>query len=120
MPNLLRIACIIAIATGVTLAGLAPLYEIGLARYATPLICLSIVACLLFFMHRKPWTWRWVQSFSFFIPLITILFPPTVEFYGQYTCLAIVLYTIEAAAFVTILAHLLRSQATKRWFTAAP
>jgi hypothetical protein len=120
MPALLRISCFIAIAATVALAVLAPFYETGIFRYTTPLLCLGAAACVGGFLLRKPWAWRWIQSLSFFIPLISLLFPPTAEFYGQYTSLAMALYTIEGAAFVTILAHLLRSQATKQWFAAAP
>jgi len=120
MPALLRISCFIAIAASLALGALAPFYEVGIFRYTTPLLCAGAAACVIGFLIRRPWAWRWVQSLSFFIPLISILFPPTAEFYGQYTSLAIVLYSIEGTAFVVIFMFLLRSKPTKQWFLAAP
>ena len=117
MPKTLLTACIALIGAFLAKAGIAPFYETGFARYATPSIAIALAMLVAMFVARKRWTWNYMRWAVIVFPVVSLLFPPSPEFFGALTRTGQAIALIEGLSCLVILVFLLRTE-TKRWFFA--
>jgi hypothetical protein len=117
MPKHLRIACLLYVSSLLGVAAIAPLYEVGVWRFISPMLALAFVAVAVLFMRRQQWTWHYMKWMAVVGVAINLLFFPAREFYGAYTQLGQLFASAEVAACAAILWSLMRRPETKTWFT---
>jgi len=112
----LRSAVVVAIGAFLVHAVFTQFYETGYGRVLSPVIALGIVALLVAFLRRRPWSWRWVLWWSIAIVAINLAFLPEQEFFGRYLALARVLVGVEVITGACILAFMLYPATKGRFY----
>lgn len=116
MPRHLLIASLLYVICRGAMAALAPLYETGAARFASPLLMLLFVAIAVLFMRRVSWAWRLMQWVAVTEIALNALFFPSAKYHGVYTTAAQVIIAAVMASSCVILWSTVRSAKTKSWF----
>jgi hypothetical protein len=115
--NALKAIVILAIAALVTHAAFTQWYEVGYWRIVAPLLALSFAYCLLAFLQRKPWSWRFVAWIAVAKIVINSVFWPEEKYFGGYLSFARTLIGFEMVVLAIVGAFMLHPS-TKRWFSA--
>ena len=111
----LRTAVVLAIAAFLVHAGFTQFYETGLGLVLSPVIALGVVALLVAFLRRRPWSWRWVLWWSVLFIAINLAFLPQQEHFGSFLTVARVLVGLEVGACAFILAFMLHPESKGRF-----
>jgi hypothetical protein len=116
MPRHLRAACLLYVASRVTMATLAPFYEASTARITSPVLMALFIAVAILFMRRVAWTWKVMQYMTLTEAALNAVFFPTQKFFGAYTDLAHALAAVIIMSSAMVFWSMLRVPETKAWF----
>jgi len=99
------------------MAALAPLYEIGIPRFTSPVLMLFFLAIAVLFLRRSAWTWRPMKWIAITEIALNAIFFPNLKYYGTYTAIAQVLIALVMAACCVILLSMTHNPNTAAWFS---
>jgi hypothetical protein len=114
--NLVRSLAGFAAASFVVHAAFTPFYEVGMTRFFSPLFFLQYALLFFAFALQKTWARKWVVYITLALPVMSVIFPPTPEFFGSNTRFARGLVSVESALCVAIFV-LIQYPRVKEWLT---
>lgn len=117
MPKHLQIACLLYIGSVAGMAAMAPLFEVGIWRFVSPVLALAFVIVAVLFMRRQQWTWHYMKWMAIAGIAINALFFPSPEFHDIYTVPAQFFAATEIVSSSVILWSLLWRRESSGWFT---
>ena len=115
MQRGLKLVVVLAIAAFLVHAVFTQFYETGFALILSPIIALGVVAVLVAFLRRRPWSWRWVLWLCVLFIVLNLAFLPQQEHFGDLLTLARVLVGVEVGAFALILAYMLHPDSKRKF-----
>jgi len=108
-------ACIVGIIAFLGQATLAPFYSMGIFGVTGSIMFISYAVVLWAFMRRQGWSWIFAFVLGLVIPIMSVIFRPAEETYGELIWIARLLVFSQALACLVILV-IMFVPATKSWF----
>jgi drug/metabolite transporter (DMT)-like permease len=115
----LKLAVVLAIGAFLMHAAFTQFYETGLGLVLAPIMALGVVAVLVAFLRRRPWSWRWVLWLCILFIAINLAFLPQQEHFGSFLTLARALVGLEVGACAIILAFMLHPESKGRFHASS-